>query len=54
MSSVTSSHDQRAHIPRPLLASGTSVSQRTEQTPDDLTPRELQVAELAAANVSNQ
>ncbi|HEY0534206.1 MAG TPA: AAA family ATPase [Actinoplanes sp.] len=39
---------------RELLATGGSVSQRTEQTPDDLTPQELQVARLAAANASNQ
>jgi DNA-binding CsgD family transcriptional regulator len=39
---------------RELLATGGSVSQRTEQTLDELTPQELQVAKLAAANASNQ
>lgn len=39
---------------RELLATGDTVARRAERTHDALTPQEVQVARLAAANASNQ
>ena len=39
---------------RELLATGGTVPRRTEDTRDVLTPQEIQVAQLAAAEASNQ